>query len=281
MIKLIKILLLFSIIFFSPESLSNNLLTDKKGELVKKIIEIDDIKHHYYVYNSISGKFNPLYIIFHGGKNGAQDFLRNTGIHNRLKGSDLSFIVFESFGDPNWFKNYSLNKKIINRVLDVVYDGVYSSIHFIGYTEGGTFATDLYCDGIYGANYIWNINGTMKKSCQIKNNTDYILMYGDKMDISSYENIYYKNFDDIKNYLVKKDGDCSVVGETTAYGSRFDNTFVNKLNFKCNSKNSVDIYIMKNVGRNFPSSYSLDLDDFVGETTTSIELYQMLLKKIR
>ena len=268
---------LFLFLVFLNNANSSEIITKKEGVFIKKEISLGSIKHYYFSHFSSDVKRRDLYIVFPGSKGDAEEFMMATGFHNKIINNNENLIVFDSYKSDDWYKYKSVNDKVVDSVLKEVYNKVYDDIHLVGYAEGATYMNEMVCSNKYGADFIWNVNGTIKKDCEINKLITYSLVYGESMDISNYESNYYTNYENfINEWILKRGKGCKKLTEQIKYGNRFSEAYINQFLFKCDTRNKSNIFKMVGVGRNFPGSSKTDIESFNGRTVGNIDFYDFL-----
>lgn len=246
------------------------------GKMVKKHIKMEGIENYYYIYQDRRSQNKKLYIVFHGEKNNTEDFMRNTGLHQRFERKGYDYIFFSSIGGKGWYNNEEKNERFVKTILNRLSLGRYREVGFIGYAGGGTFASDIYCQNKWvQIKSIWNVNGTLNKNCNFSDDLTYNLFFGSEMDISDQPNGYYKDYGDIIKKLRDR-GDCNIGSRIMEHGSKMSPVYLERIQLNCISENKSNIFEAVNMGRNFPYTNKLDLDGFQGKEIESFDFINFI-----
>ena len=289
--KLIYLLLISIISFVSIANSDNeeylfsdryDIIPKERNKIInKKIYLKPDIKTNFYIRINSFPDRDTLIVLFHGGKNSAVEFMQNTNLHGRIVEEGYDFLLVPSYGSKDYISEYKNNEVVMNSIMREL-NSHYRKIVFLGYAEGATYMTKYYCNNQDKSEtrrvmYIWNINGTIPKDCQINNNVNYNILYGTKMELSNYysKDDYYTDYGELSSYLA---GTCSIDGYSVNHGSSSNDVYLEQAVLGCNEENNVNIFRAINMERNFPYTNKLEMIGFKGDEIPNFDMVNFIKK---
>lgn len=167
-----------------------------KGAIVKHETKFNGKTHEYYSYKSTDVQNLDLYVFLHGEYSKTKGFFDTTGLHSFLK-KNGSFISFDS-PYKNWHESKNSLKNSSTVILHVLREYInalrYRNVYIIGYSSGGTLATELICDSrftfIKGViNVGGSVHGDNLDDCNLnKKLFPYLYVYGNNNSYYGYKN---------------------------------------------------------------------------------------------
>lgn len=252
---------------------------DTNRMINKQIYLKPDIKTNFFIRINSFPSRNTLFVLFHGGKNNAIEFMQNTDLHSRINKEEYDFLLMPSYNSKDYISNYKENEIILNAVLNGL-RGSYQRVVFLGYAEGGTFMTQYYCNNKDSRNIqrlrnMWNINGTIPKDCSISEDINYNLLYGTKMDLGAYykDNEFYTDYKELSKNL---SGNCNIEGYSTIHGSSMSEVYLEQASLRCKEPNDVNMFRAINMERNFPYTNKLELEGFQGAEIPNFDMINFI-----
>tara|TARA_B100000700_G_scaffold267699_1_gene307786 strand:+ start:50856 stop:51743 length:888 start_codon:yes stop_codon:yes gene_type:complete len=262
------------------EIINNPIYPQESEKLIYKNILFQEKKFNFFTYKPhILGDKDNLFVIFHGGKNNIKDFLKNTGLHNKIISDNQHLVAFNSTDGVSWFdKGYNLDKDFVSYVLSKYLSRNYKKVYVIGYSEGSSFFNSLLCDNPKISNNItsyWNINGYFPKDCTINKNIDYNFVFGTSSNYFKPDN--FLNYEDHTDKILKENN-CVKIKEENYNGRENNKVYMKKYLLNCKGFSNINIYKVYNLENNFIIDNYLDYDDFQGNTLENYFFYEDIIK---
>jgi len=277
-------LLLLSFNSFSQqkevEIVNNPIFPEKEDTLTYKNIMFENEKFNFFTYKpSILNAKNNLFVIFHGGKNNIKEFLKNTGLHNKIISDRQHLLAFNSKNGSSWFdEGYEKDFNFVSYVLEKYLSKNYRNVYIIGYSEGASFFNDILCQKKNLSKKLtsyWNVNGYYPKNCTIDKNLNYNFIYGTESNYFKPEKfIDYQNH--IKNIL--NENKCKKIKEDAYNGRETNKVYMRKFLLNCKGFSNINIYKVYNLKNNFVIDNYLGYDDFQGNTLENYFFYEDIIK---